>query len=124
MSSCSLYEICIFFFLPRTDAGGQLDAFLINCLSLESITFALPRIRAALDGCGASSVKIGAYGNGFKTAKSDGKGPDYDEKLTPAAYGEVAIEEWVGKSGASIVGGCCGIFPEHIEELSKLAKAL
>jgi len=123
-SSAPLYAIPKFtsFTLCRID-GGQLDALLINCSSLESITFALPRIRAALDGYGASSVKIGAYGNGFKTAKSDGKGSDYDEDLTPAAYAKVAFEEWVGKSGASIVGGCCGIFPEHIEKLNEQAKA-
>jgi S-methylmethionine-dependent homocysteine/selenocysteine methylase len=42
----------------------------------------------------------------------------YREELTPEKYGELA-NEWV-KSGATILGGCCGIFPEHIKCLHNL----
>jgi S-methylmethionine-dependent homocysteine/selenocysteine methylase len=41
---------------------------------------------------------------------------EYRVDLTPEKYLAEA-EKWV-QSGASIVGGCCGVFPEHIKALS------
>ena len=40
--------------------------------------------------------------------------------LTPVSYLEWA-KRWV-ETGASIIGGCCGITPEHIAELSRALK--
>jgi S-methylmethionine-dependent homocysteine/selenocysteine methylase len=49
---------------------------------------------------------------------------DYDEKgmLTPEAAGKHAVQ-WV-RAGASIVGGCCGLGPSHIQAIAKAVKAL
>jgi len=67
---------------------------------------------------GADSL-LGAYANGFVTAKS-GSG-DYRSDLTPEQYWECHAKKWVEGIGAhrSIVGGCCGIFPAHIAHVRK-----
>jgi len=40
-----------------------------------------------------------------------------DVQLTPEAYTDYA-RSWM-KNGATIVGGCCGVFPEHIREMTR-----
>ena len=40
------------------------------------------------------------------------------KELDPAGY-LIFAEKWQ-KAGALIIGGCCGIGPEHIKELNKL----
>mmetsp|Transcript_60667 Transcript_60667/g.94322 ORF Transcript_60667/g.94322 Transcript_60667/m.94322 type:complete len:543 (+) Transcript_60667:3-1631(+) len=112
----------------------NIDAVLFNCCHVDSVSAALPRLRAVLDKCATldnncgttkeSSQQIGAYANSFVTAKSDGKGSDYDKDCTPEAYADIAVDTWVKEHGASIIGGCCGIFPEHIAELRKRVDAL
>ena len=96
-------------------AQYQLEAVLLNCTSPEAVGVTMPRLRAVA----AAEVQIGAYANGFVTASS-GAG-EYDEELTPEKYAEIAAG-WV-EDGASIVGGCCGIMPPHIEVLSNLVSA-
>lgn len=92
-------------------------AVLINCSTPEAVTQALPVINAA-------GIPFGAYANGFTkisdafkvvnqtvdtlTARSD---------LDPNAYADFA-EQWV-EIGATIIGGCCEVGPDHIEELSR-----
>jgi S-methylmethionine-dependent homocysteine/selenocysteine methylase len=91
------------------------EKLLINCSSPESISEAMPILREKA----GEGVEVGGYANGFVTVKSDGKGgADYNEDLTPEAYAEIA-HGWVG-SGATVIGGCCGVFPEHIAELQSV----
>ena len=104
------------------DAGvlDRVRAGLFNCSMVHSVSAALPRLRAALP----AGVATGAYANAFVSAHSDGEahncgGSDYDGDLSPAAYADIVMGEWVEKGGATIVGGCCGIFPEHIAELAQ-----
>ena len=99
--------------LVEAVAQYQLEAVLLNCTSPEAVNATIPRLRAAA----AHGIQIGAYANGFVTASS-GAG-EYDGALTPAKYAELAAG-WV-EDGASIVGGCCGIMPPHIEALAALA---
>ena len=59
---------------------------------------------------------VGGFANGWGTETQLGLGP--------SEYSEV-VGEWLslqdGEAGARtmVVGGCCGIFPEHIAELRK-----
>lgn len=92
-------------------AEGALQAMLFNCTSPEMVSQALPLLRAAAP----SSVRIGGYANGFLTAAS-GEGEYRD--LAPKEYCEDFAQPWF-ESGASIVGGCCGIFPQHIQAIRK-----
>merc|ERR1719223_1161073 len=102
----------------------SLQACLLNCSSCESITAAIPRLREKLKKEDRGHVRIGAYANGFVTVKSTSDGEmegtnsvEYRQDLTPQLYMEEA-KEWV-RLGATIVGGCCGVFPEHINALHK-----
>jgi len=89
----------------------NIEAMLLNCCSPQSVTVAMPRLRAALP----DSVQIGGYANGFVIENA--KMVDaYQKDLTPAAYRKIA-EGWAD-SGATMIGGCCGVFPEHIAELA------
>lgn len=93
------------------------QAVLINCSRPE----ALP---AALDIVKTFGRPFGAYANGF-TRISEGflkDAPTVDaleqrSDLGPKEYAEHAMG-WVAQ-GASIVGGCCEVGPDHIAELAR-----
>eukprot|EP00037_Helgoeca_nana_P000168 m.20531 g.20531 ORF g.20531 m.20531 type:complete len:342 (-) comp10235_c0_seq1:2195-3220(-) len=99
---------------------SNVSAVLFNCTSAASITAALPRVTAALATHAPNvSIRVGGYANGFVTTDSDGGGSDYCNKCTPSTYAAVAVDGWVKQHGASVIGGCCGVFPEHIEEMRR-----
>jgi len=71
-------------------------------------------------------VPFGGYGNGFQSIEALVPGGTVDcltqrEDLSPQAYARYAAD-WVD-AGASIVGGCCEIGPEHIKELSQWVRS-
>jgi len=84
-----------------------------NCAEASSIAVATARLRARAP----QSIAIGAYPNGFRTNLND-EGSEYDESLTPEKFVEFVQSELVPK-GATIIGGCCGIFPEHIGPIAR-----
>ncbi|KRS19559.1 homocysteine S-methyltransferase family protein [Roseovarius indicus] len=92
-------------------------AVLINCSPPEVIG-------AGLEVLKTFGVPFGAYGNGF-TRISEGflkDAPTVDAleqrtDLTPEAYANFAMG-WVDQ-GATIVGGCCEVGPDHIAELAR-----
>lgn len=98
--------------------GLPVEAFLFNCCLPEAISAALPALRAA------TSRPIGAYANALTGFKSDyemggqageGRETPARDDLDPEAYAGFA-REWRAL-GADILGGCCGIGPDHIAEL-------
>jgi S-methylmethionine-dependent homocysteine/selenocysteine methylase len=93
---------------------GRISGVLYNCSLPNSVTAAMPRLVELAPRLAGplKRVVVGAYANGFQTVKSPGGGAEYDEDLTPEVYCEVC-EGWMD-SGASAIGGCCGVFPEHI----------
>lgn len=111
---------------PLTDIVPLLDCFdpeavLLNCSRPEAITQGM----AILAGFGRT---CGGYANGF-TRISDGflkDAPTVDAleqrvDLGPSVYADHAMR-WV-EQGASIVGGCCEVGPEHIAELARRLRA-
>ena len=98
------------------EGSCRIDAFLINCSVPESIEAALPTLRAAVP----AGLPIGAYANTF-TPKAEVQAAnsgisDQRAELTPVVYADTA-DGWIDL-GATIIGGCCGIHPEHIVELA------
>jgi S-methylmethionine-dependent homocysteine/selenocysteine methylase len=99
--------------------GGEIEAMLFNCSQPEVMLAAVTEAVAAL---GGSLVKVGVYANAFiEVQAAPGQAANETlsvlrEDLTPARYADFA-KEWI-TAGASIVGGCCGITPEHIHSLS------
>lgn len=97
------------------------DAVLINCTRPEAVA-------AALDIIKTFGLPFGAYANGF-TKISDGfkaDAPTVDAleqrtDLGPAAYSGFAMG-WIAQ-GATIVGGCCEVGPDHIAQLARDIRA-
>lgn len=96
------------------------DAILFNCCQPEIIQKALQVAQDCLQKLAAEQIQIGAYANAFPPQPKDAtanEGLDELRKdLDPEAYLEWA-KQWQ-QSGASLIGGCCGIGPEHINKLN------
>ena len=91
----------------------SIDAILFNCCHPSSISSALSIFD--FDG------KKGGYANSFVSLKKDwnhseGSLRDLDCTITSNLYSNY-VEEWINNE-ASIVGGCCGISPEFIQEIA------
>lgn len=95
-------------------------AVLFNCCQPEVILQAIVAIKPLLP----NGVEIGAYANAFPPQNIEATANDgLDEvraDLNPALYLKFA-QEWQ-EAGATLLGGCCGIGPEHIAELSNFFK--
>ncbi|MDR6512642.1 S-methylmethionine-dependent homocysteine/selenocysteine methylase [Novosphingobium capsulatum] len=94
--------------------GAQ--ALLFNCSQPEVMAAAVAQAKAALAGSG---VAIGVYANAFPPQGADAEANNglspIRADLTPEGYAAFA-RAWAAE-GATILGGCCGIGPEHIAVL-------
>lgn len=95
-------------------------AVLFNCCQPEVILQAINEIKGLIP----ASVQIGAYANAFppqdeSATANDGLDEIRKDLDAPAYLG--FAKQWQ-QAGASLVGGCCGIGPEHIAELSQFFK--
>ena len=109
--------------VDAVDAAVRLGAgaVLFNCSRPEVMGAAVSAAGATLARLGgaARAVRIGVYANAFPP---QGAAPEANSTvhelradLTPAGYLDFA-RDWV-RRGATLVGGCCGIGPEHIAAL-------
>jgi len=93
-------------------------AVLFNCSQPEVMEAAVIAARQVI---GEKAVAIGVYANAFppqsKKATANAVILDIRADLDPPSYTGWA-QRWVDQ-GATIVGGCCGISPEHIGALSR-----
>ena len=92
------------------------SALLINCSPPEVTSQAL--VELAL-----RSGRFGAYANGFVSVEPYQGHATVDvlksrKEINPQTYAEFA-KEWLSM-GATILGGCCEISPEHIAEIYNL----
>ncbi|HEX6120989.1 MAG TPA: homocysteine S-methyltransferase family protein [Dongiaceae bacterium] len=94
------------------------DAVLFNCSQPEIMEGAIDAARAVNEAHGFKA-RIGVYANAFAPQRGDEGAneaiSDIRPDLTPARYAQFA-REW-RQRGADIIGGCCGIGPEHIAAL-------
>jgi len=97
------------------------DAILFNCCQPEIIRQALKVANARLQELDSTQIKLGAYANAFPPQSSNATANEglneLRKDLDPQAYLGWA-QQWT-QSGASIIGGCCGIGPEHIQKLDR-----
>lgn len=104
-----------------TMAQAGVSAILFNCCQPEIVEEALQVSVRTLEEIGLSHIRLGVYANAFPPQPKDATANDgLDEirdDLSPDAY-LIWAEKW-RQSGASIIGGCCGIGPEHIAKLSQ-----
>jgi homocysteine S-methyltransferase len=91
---------------------------LFNCSQPEVMEAAVIAARQVV---GDSGIDIGVYANAFppqpKKATANAVILDIRADLDPLSYTGWA-RRWV-QQGATMVGGCCGISPAHIAELSR-----
>ena len=101
------------------ERSADCDALLINCSRAEAIEPALRALAVKL----TDDTALGAYANAFVSREDL---DDYSAKevvldhrhdLTPEHYTTI-VQGWVD-AGATLVGGCCGIRPDHIAALSE-----
>jgi len=91
------------------------EALLFNCSQPEVMAAAVAEARAAI----GTTMALGVYANAFPPqgaeAEANATLHDIRADLSPDAYFAFA-RAWRGL-GAAIIGGCCGIGPEHIAAL-------
>ena len=96
------------------------DALLLNCALPEAFDQAMPVIANC-------EVPVGAYANGFTRivsafTKTTATVDELEKRsdLDPDKYADF-IDKWVAQ-GATIVGGCCEVGPDHIREMARRLK--
>ena len=95
-------------------------AVLFNCCQPEIILQAILEIKKILP----EHVQIGAYANAFPPQNSQATANDGLDEVRADLNPDLDLkfaQEWQA-AGASLIGGCCGIGPEHISILSKFFK--
>lgn len=99
------------------DVGAA--ALLFNCSLPEVIGQALA-VLGPLRDRQAPTLALGGYGNAFTPRNADAEAnsevSDLRDEVTPEHYAEL-VAGWE-RSGATLLGGCCGIGPEHIAALA------
>jgi S-methylmethionine-dependent homocysteine/selenocysteine methylase/SAM-dependent methyltransferase len=83
-------------------------ALLINCLPFDHVPGIIPWLRDFTE------LPLGVYPNLGHLAGGRWR---FDERIGPSEYAELALQ-WRGE-GAQIIGGCCGVTPDHIEAAAK-----
>ena len=78
-------------------------ALLINCLPVDHVPGMISWLRDFTD------LPLGVYPNLGHLTRGLWR---FDERIDPSAYAGLALE-WRDE-GAQIIGGCCGVTPEHI----------
>lgn len=110
--------------LGAADTHQQWQALLFNCSQPEVMEDA---VKVAVD-CVARAggrQQIGVYANAFPLVDPSYRGANAElhairGDITPHSYADFA-EIWVA-AGATIIGGCCGISPDHIRGLATRLK--
>ena len=108
--------------VEAAEAAAKLgvEVLLFNCSQPEVIGDAIDAARQTFERLGVQ-IKVGAYANAFppqpkEATANDGLDPLRDD-LDPPGYLHWAAD-WQAR-GASHLGGCCGIGPEHIAVLAQ-----
>lgn len=98
-------------------AAAGAAGVLFNCSVPEAMSAAITQAKEALSD-DSSTLLLGVYANNFAPIGTEHLANSQEmgiRELTPQQYLEYA-KTWY-EQGASIIGGCCGIGPEHIDAL-------
>ena len=97
------------------------EALLFNCSQPEVMGGAVEEAVRAV-AAQSAPLRIGVYANAFAPARvvseANAALSAMRGDVTPEAYRAWA-RDWIGR-GATIVGGCCGVGPEHIQALNSV----
>lgn len=99
----------------------KVSAILFNCSQPEVMEQALITARETLASLQVSGIALGVYANAFPPTPKDATANDGLDELRDdlnfTVYTQLA-DKWQ-QQGATLIGGCCGIGPEHINALSQ-----
>jgi S-methylmethionine-dependent homocysteine/selenocysteine methylase len=102
----------------RAALDWKAEALLFNCSQPEVMAAALDAARKTLAG---APLTLGVYANAFPPQAEDAEAnaglSDIRADLDPPRYLRF-VQDWLTR-GAGIIGGCCGIGPEHIAAIRK-----
>ncbi|MDA9557740.1 homocysteine S-methyltransferase family protein [Vibrio sp.] len=89
---------------------------MLNCSIPEVMEAAIKEISSAENRC----IDIGVYANAFTPIKQAHEANSTLQEVRDINTDEYLhyVERWIA-AGATIIGGCCGITPEHIQTLSQ-----
>ncbi|QGU88471.1 homocysteine S-methyltransferase family protein [Erwinia sorbitola] len=99
------------------------ENILFNCSHPEVMLSAVQQAVATLQRLG-SAAGVGVYANAFEHGSNGGGANEGLSGLRKDTHPEGYLhwaQEWVA-AGATLVGGCCGIGPEHIQRLASAFK--
>jgi len=104
-------------------AGENVSAILFNCSRLEVMQQALISAKQALVDKGKQAqIQLGVFANNFSPIgdlhEANNSVSNIRDDATPQKYYEFA-SSWLA-AGATIIGGCCGVSPAHIQKLADL----
>ena len=104
-----------------SDYDARIEAILFNCSLPEQMTPAITELADKVRAAGLD-VRIGGYANGFPDERQPGYAANeaiFDRRadLDATGYGDI-VSEWIA-AGATIIGGCCDMYPEDIAELAQ-----
>ncbi|CZF82612.1 homocysteine S-methyltransferase family protein [Grimontia marina] len=107
----------------RVVCEKSVDGVLFNCSQPEVMLDAIALAKAIIDDSG-KQISLGAYANGFTVIHQDHEANDSLTTVRDLPADEYAafVRAWLD-AGSNIVGGCCAIFPEHIDYLDALRKS-
>lgn len=99
----------------------DVSGILFNCSQPEVMSGAIAVTKQILTERQANHVQIGCYANAFAPETNMGNANEQistiRQDLTPEQYLGWA-KQWQA-DGATLIGGCCGIGPEHIKALAE-----
>jgi S-methylmethionine-dependent homocysteine/selenocysteine methylase len=110
------------------DQGLRLSSLLFNCCEPEAITAALRQIHEGENPTHLwgrlqrANVRLGAYANRLTAVAPDwtfegsSEPQSFRTDLDPNHYGDV-VWTWIKEYHVTVIGGCCGITPDHIAHL-------
>lgn len=105
--------------------SAGVEAILFNCSQPEVMSDAIQKAISVIRHSDTPAVRVGVYANAFMpepVSDTPYAGISYlRPDMDPPNYLKW-VKKWVG-DGSLIVGGCCGIGPEHIAEIRRWVDA-
>jgi len=102
----------------------KVDGILFNCSIPEVIEQAIDEVTAMINNQ-QTPIDIGAFANSFTPISTNHKANHAIQEsrdLSPEQYLSF-VKKWHAQ-GANIIGGCCGISPAHIKQISDWKRTL
>ena len=101
--------------LKKAKLMEKVSVVLVNCCDVRIVLDSIKELRELVN------CRVGAYPNAFSIPPPDAANHtlrQVDFNITPQAL-KTAAKLWV-TAGASVLGGCCGVGPEHIRAMASI----